>query len=232
MEALLADGLTQLGLSPDAAPSLARYGTLLLEKNRVMNLTAITDPTEVAQKHMLDCAGLLGCADLAGKRLIDVGTGAGFPGLVLKLCCPAVELTMVDSLQKRVDWLGEVSHTLNAPARCVHGRAEELGREEDWREQFDFATARAVADLRVLCELCLPFVRVGGQFLAMKSEHCQEEVDAAARCVSLLGGRLLPAYTYVIPGTDLKRRVIRVEKLTTTPMKYPRRFARIQKSPL
>lgn len=232
IQALLQAGLAQLGLSPDTAPQLERYGQLLTEKNRVMNLTAITDPVEVAQKHMLDCAALLGAARFQGKSVIDVGSGAGFPGLVLKLCEGSIDLTLLDSLQKRVDWLEEAAQTLGVSVTALHGRAEELGKTPELREQFDIATARAVADLRILCELCLPLVKVGGVFLAMKAEDCRDEVDAAGRCISLLGGRLLKSYTYQVPGTDLTRRVIRVEKIAPTAEKYPRRFARIQKAPL
>lgn len=229
---ILEQGLKELGLNPAPAPQLERYGQLLVEKNQVMNLTAITDPVEVAQKHMLDCAALLGAADFGGKKVIDVGTGAGFPGLVLKLCQKDIDLTLLDSLRKRVDWLSEVSAQLGVQVTALHGRAEELGKTPEKRETFDIATARAVADLRVLCELCLPFVKVGGVFLAMKAQDCREEVDASGRCISLLGGKLLPAYTYQVPGTDLVRRVIRVEKIAPTPEKYPRRFAKIQKAPL
>lgn len=232
IQALLRAGLTQLGLSPDTAPQLERYGQLLTEKNQVMNLTAITDPVEVAQKHMLDCAALLGAARFQGKSVIDVGSGAGFPGLVLKLCEGSIDLTLLDSLQKRVDWLEEAAQALGVSVTALHGRAEELGKTPELREQFDIATARAVADLRILCELCLPLVKVGGVFLAMKAEDCRDEVDAAGRCISLLGGRLLKSYTYQVPGTDLTRRVIRVEKIAPTAEKYPRRFARIQKAPL
>lgn len=232
IQALLRAGLTQLGLSPDTAPQLERYGQLLAEKNQVMNLTAITDPVEVAQKHMLDCAALLGAARFQGKSVIDVGSGAGFPGLVLKLCEGSIDLTLLDSLQKRVDWLEEAAQTLGVSVTALHGRAEELGKTPELREQFDIATARAVADLRILCELCLPLVKVGGVFLAMKAEDCRDEVDAAGRCISLLGGRLLKSYTYQVPGTDLTRRVIRVEKIAPTAEQYPRRFARIQKAPL
>ncbi len=232
IQALLRAGLTQLGLSPDTAPQLERYGQLLAEKNQVMNLTAITDPVEVAQKHMLDCAALLGAARFQGKSVIDVGSGAGFPGLVLKLCEGSIDLTLLDSLQKRVDWLEEAAQALGVSVTALHGRAEELGKTPELREQFDIATARAVADLRILCELCLPLVKVGGVFLAMKAEDCRDEVDAAGRCISLLGGRLLKSYTYQVPGTDLTRRVIRVEKIAPTAEKYPRRFARIQKAPL
>lgn len=232
MRELLSAGLTRLGLDDAAAPQLEQYAQALMEQNRVMNLTAITDPTEVAQKHMLDCAALLGAADFGGKRVIDVGTGAGFPGLVLKLCRPDLDLTLFDSLQKRVDWLARLSAQLGVEAACVHGRAEEFGRMPDWREQFDVATARAVADLRMLTELCLPFVKVGGVFLAMKAEDCQAEVDAAGRAISILGGRLLGAYSYTIPGTGLTRKVIRIQKINPTPEKYPRRFAKLQKQPL
>lgn len=232
IQALLRAGLAQLGLSPDTAPQLERYGQLLTEKNQVMNLTAITDPVEVAQKHMLDCAALLGAARFQGKSVIDVGSGAGFPGLVLKLCEGSIDLTLLDSLQKRVDWLEEAAQALGVSVTALHGRAEELGKTPELREQFDIATARAVADLRILCELCLPLVKVGGVFLAMKAEDCRDEVDAAGRCISLLGGQLLKSYTYQVPGTDLTRRVIRVEKIAPTAEKYPRRFARIQKAPL
>ena len=169
---------------------------------------------------------------MQGKKVIDVGTGAGFPGLVLKLCQREIDLTLLDSLRKRVDWLAEVSAQLGVQVTAIHGRAEELGKTPEMRETFDIATARAVADLRMLCELCLPFVKVGGVFLAMKAEDCRDEVDASGRCISLLGGRLQSAYTYQVPGTDLVRRVIRVEKIAPTPEKYPRRFAKIQKAPL
>ncbi len=232
MQPLLMQGLTQLGLAPDKAPALEQYAQMLVEKNKVMNLTAITDPTEVAQKHMLDCAAVLGAKPTEAKKGIDVGTGAGFPGMVLKICAPELELTLLDSLQKRVDWLGEVADALDLEVERIHGRAEEYGLDRRYRGQYDFATARAVADLRVLCELCLPFLKVGGVFLAMKAQDCQDEVDGAARCISMLGGRILPTYTYTIPGTDLVRKVIRVEKIGETPEKYPRRFAKIQKNPL
>ena len=232
IQALLRAGLTQLGLSPDTAPQLERYGQLLAEKNQVMNLTAITPPGHVAHHQMLDRAALLGAARFQGKSVIDVGSGAGFPGLVLKLCEGSIDLTLLDSLQKRVDWLEEAAQPLGVSVTALHGRAEELGKTPELREQFDIATARAVADLRILCELCLPLVKVGGVFLAMKAEDCRDEVDAAGRCISLLGGRLLKSYTYQVPGTDLTRRVIRVEKIAPTAEKYPRRFARIQKAPL
>ncbi len=212
---------------------MAQYAGLLLEQNKVMNLTAIKEPAQVAALHFLDSAALLGCADLRGKSLVDVGTGAGFPGMVLKLMVPELRLTLVDSLGKRLDWLGEVCGALGLEGvERRHARAEELALQSGWRDSFDFATARAVAELRVLCEICLPYVKVGGRFLAMKAADCDEELSAAAHGAELLGGRLLPSYRYHIPGTEVDRRVIVVEKVAPTPKGYPRRWAKIQKSPL
>ncbi|MCI8807787.1 MAG: 16S rRNA (guanine(527)-N(7))-methyltransferase RsmG [Oscillospiraceae bacterium] len=237
MEALIRTGLAQLGQAgrvPEDAPALlARYGALLLEKNRVMNLTAITQPQDVATLHMLDCAALLDCARFEGKTLIDVGTGAGFPGLPLKILTPSLEVTLLDSLNKRVDWLNETIDTLGLKGvRAVHGRAEEAGRDPAFRERFDFAAARAVADLRLLCELCLPFLKVGGRFLAMKGTDCGDEVDKALPAIQVLGGRLEGRIDRLIPHTDVTHRVVLVEKTSPTPEKYPRRWAKMQKVPL
>ncbi len=237
MEALIRTGLAQLGQAgrvPEDAPALlARYGALLLEKNRVMNLTAITQPQDVATLHMLDCATLLDCARFEGKTLIDVGTGAGFPGLPLKILAPSLEVTLLDSLSKRVDWLSQTIGALGLEGiRAVHGRAEEAGRDPAFRERFDFAAARAVADLRLLCELCLPFLKVGGRFLAMKGRDCGDEVDKALPAIQVLGGRLEGRIDRLIPHTGVTHRVILVEKISPTPEKYPRRWAKMQKAPL
>ena len=235
MKALLEQGLEALGITPPegAVDQLVRYGELLLEQNKVMNLTAITQPDQVATLHFLDSAALLGCASLEGASLVDVGTGAGFPGMVLKILVPGLHLTLVDSLAKRLDWLSTVCAGLGLEGVTLrHARAEELAWEDGWRDAFDFATARAVADLRVLTELCLPYVRPGGRFLAMKAAGCQPEVDAAGRAVSVLGGRLRPAFRYTIPGTEVERVVVPVEKTAPTPQGYPRRWAKIQKAPL
>lgn len=233
MTDILTRGLTALSLPTDAAPALARYGALLLEKNETMNLTAITDPTDVARLHMLDCAALLGCADFRDKQVLDVGTGAGFPGMVLGLIEPSIRLTLLDSLSKRIDWLGEIAPRLGIDhLTAIHGRAEEYALLPQYREQFDLVTSRAVADLRVLCELCLPFVKVGGRFLAMKGQKAQEEKEGASRCVSILGGRLCKDYVYQIPDTGITHRVVNIEKVRETPKEYPRRFAKIKKAPL
>lgn len=231
----LNEGLAQLGVvaPAGAVERLERYAQFLLEQNKVMNLTAITEPDQVAALHFLDSAALLRCADLHGKTLVDVGTGAGFPGMVLKILVPGLKLTLVDSLAKRLDWLSTVCADLGLEGVVIrHARAEELALEPGWRDSFDFATARAVADLRVLTELCLPYVKVGGRFLAMKAEGCDEEVSGAGRAVQVLGGRLLSSHRYHVPGTGVDRRVVPVEKVAPTPKGYPRRWAKIQKAPL
>lgn len=237
MESLIQTGLAQLGQAgrvPQDAPALlARYGALLVEKNRVMNLTAITEPRDVATLHMLDCAALLNCAGFEGKTLIDVGTGAGFPGVPLAVLAPSLKVTLLDSLNKRVEWLEEACKALGLSNACaIQARAEEAGREPDLRERFDFATARAVADLRVLAELCLPFVKVGGHVLAMKGTDSGAELDAARPAIRLLGGQVATCFDYTIPHTDVAHRVIVMEKISATPEKYPRRWAKIQKMPL
>lgn len=237
MREWIASGLEELGLTgsvpPDSAQRLERYGQMLIEQNKVMNLTAITEPRDVATLHMLDCAPLLDCARLQGKTLIDVGTGAGFPGMVLKLLVPSLEVTLFDSLQKRLDWLDSVASELKADGlTTVHGRAEEAGADPAFREQFDFATARAVADLRLLAELCLPFVKVGGRFLAMKSVDSDEELAGASHAIETLGGKVAGFHDYRIPHTDVTHRVVVIEKVSPTPSKYPRRWAKMQKMPL
>ena len=201
---------------------------------QMMNLTAIREPEGVARLHFLDCATLLKYCDFQGKTLIDVGTGAGFPGMVLKILVPSLKVTLLDSLSKRLDWLTEVYEDLDGvdSITTVHGRAEEFALEKGFRDSFDFAAARAVANLRVLCELCLPFVKVGGHFLAMKSTGSNQELADAAHAVKLLGGKVVQVEDYPIPGTEITHRLIVVEKLAPTLKGYPRRWAKIQKEPL
>lgn len=233
MENIISAGLAELGLSPAGAEPLARYGRLLLEKNQVMNLTAIRDEAGVAQLHMLDCAALLKFCAFENKSLIDVGTGAGFPGMVLKVLAPTLKVTLLDSLSKRLDWLEEVSAALKLDGvNTVHGRAEELGLAPEFRERFDLATSRAVADMSVLCELCLPFVKTGGAMIAMKAVDCEAELDRAGGAIRLLGGAIEELADYAIPGTQVKHRLVLIRKKTPTPKGYPRRWAKIQKTPL
>ena len=230
-EALLQQGLQTLGLDGSKSGQLLTFAERLLEKNQVMNLTAITDPVDVAQLHLLDCAAVLTLADLKGKRVVDVGTGAGFPGMPLQILEPSAKLTLLDSLNKRIGFLQEVCNELNLrQTRCVHGRAEEYAR--DHREAFDFATSRAVAALNILCELALPMVKVGGAFLAMKSVDCDEELRQAKSAIAQLGGNVESVQDYTFPGTDIRHRLVVIRKVKPTPAAFPRAFARIKKNPL
>lgn len=230
-ESLLREGLSGWGLAADAAPRLLEFSDRLLEKNRVMNLTAITDPVDVVTLHLLDCAVLLRMEDFRGKRVVDVGTGAGFPGMPLRLLEPDFDLTLLDSLGKRMAFLQEVCNAMALQrVTCVHARAEEFAAQE--RERFDLAVSRAVAPLNVLCELSLPLVRVGGSFLAMKSVDCGEELQSAKSAISQLGGQLEGCEDYTIPGTDVTHRVVRIRKVRPTPKTFPRAFAKIKKNPL
>ena len=231
MEQRLQTGLRALGLPIDGIPSLLKYGELLLETNKVMNLTAITDPKDVASLHFLDSAALLTLEDFHGKSVVDVGTGAGFPGLPLRILEPTIHLTLLDSLGKRIQFLESVCRELNlGDVSCVHGRAEEFAAGH--RESFDLAVSRAVAALPVLCELCLPLVRTGGKFLAMKSVESDQELAASKHAIETLGGTVEAVRDYPIPGTEVRHRLIVVKKVKKTPEKYPRIFAKIKKNPL
>lgn len=231
-EQTLADGLLRMRLdtAEGAVAQCGRFYEYLQEQNRVMNLTAISGEEESARLHFLDCAALLQAADFSGKRVVDVGTGAGFPGMPLKLLGPQFELLLLDSQQKRIDFLQRACALLQLDrVECVHARAEEAPQ---YREQFDLAVSRAVARLSVLSELCLPFVRPGGLFLSMKGPGAAEEAEEAAHAIKTLGGALRGIYEYDIPGTDTRHCAVIIEKIAPTPKAYPRRFAKIQKSPL
>ena len=231
MEQVLQGGLAALGLPTNSIPSLLRFEELLMVKNKVMNLTAITEPDDIATLHFLDCAALLTLADFHGKTVVDVGTGAGFPGIPLRILEPSIRLTLLDSLNKRIEFLKEACQDLSlTDVACVHGRAEEFAAQH--REGFDIVTSRAVASLPLLTELCLPLVKTGGYFLAMKSVDSEAELKNAARAIELLGGTLEKVTDYAIPGTAVHHRLIFIKKGRETPKKYPRTFAKIKKNPL
>ena len=231
MEYLLQTGLTQMGLPTEGIPSLMRYAELLVEKNKVMNLTAITEPHDIATLHFLDSVAMLTLADLKGKKMADVGTGAGFPGMPLRIVEPSLRLTLLDSLNKRIDFLKEVCEDLGLnDVECIHGRAEEFAASH--REDYDVVTSRAVANLQMLSELCLPLVKVGGYFLSMKAVDSEQEVNDAKNAIKTLGGQIEKVVDYAIPGTDVQHRLIFIKKIKETPKKYPRAFAKIKKNPL
>ena len=232
MKQALASGLPQLErkLTDAQLDTFCAFGSALVEKNQVMNLTAITEPEQVARLHFLDCIALLGAANFYGKSVIDVGCGAGFPGVPLKIAEPSIDLTLLDSLKKRMDWLSATLPDLGIEAQCVAARAEEYALAH--REQYDIAVSRAVARLTMLAELCLPLVRVGGHFVAMKSADSDEELSQAARAIATLGGKVTRIWDYPVPGTDAVHRAVVITKVKATPKPYPRRFAKIKQQPL
>ncbi len=233
MDKILNEGFAELGITPDAkaVERLKTYFEYLEERNRVMNLTAISGEEDVARLHFLDCAALLKVCDFEDKKVIDVGTGAGFPGMVLKTVQPNMDITLLDSLNKRIDFLGEVCDKLELEGvQCVHARAEEIPEER--RAAYDIAVSRAVARLGTLCELCLPYLRVGGVFIAMKGPDCGTEVEEAENAMHLLGAQLKDTVRYTIPGTDIAHAAVVIEKIKPTHPKYPRKWAQIKKQPL
>ena len=224
-------GLPALGLDSAAIPTLERFAQMLLQRNQVMNLTAITEPEDVAALHLLDSLELIPLAGLESGAVVDVGTGAGFPGLPLAIMQPRLRVTLLDSLGKRVDFLREVREALGLTnAECVHGRAEEFAAQR--REAYDWAVSRAVAALPVLCELCLPLVKVGGEMLAMKSTNSEEEINGAKKAIGILGGKIEWVKDYTVPATNVTHRIVCIRKTSPAPGRYPRRFAQIKKQPL
>ncbi len=217
-----------LPLTEETARTLCAFGQAVVKQNEVMNLTAITEPAAVAKLHLLDSVSLLKCAALSGKTLIDVGCGAGFPGVPVKIACPELKLTLLDSLGKRMKWLEECLPTLGVEARCVTARAEEFAAKE--REAFDYASSRAVARLNILLELTAPFVKVGGAVLAMKGAAAMQELEEAKAAIPKLGLQLESVHHFPVDGAD--HAVIVLRKVKPTPPQYPRAFAKIKKAPL
>lgn len=209
-----------------------RYAEILVEWNEKMNLTAITEPAAIAIKHFTDSLLFTKAFPINGdEKVIDVGTGAGFPGIPLKVFESGIELTLLDSLNKRINFLKEVSNELCQDNECIHARAEEQGRKKESREQYDIATARAVAHLRELSEYCLPFVKVGGYFVSLKGYDIEQELDEAKKAIELLGGKIERVEKYILPD-DSRRSIVIIKKISQTAPKYPRQSAKIAKSPI
>ena len=210
------------------------YCMMLLEKNKVMNLTAITDIEEIIIKHFVDSVMLHKAIDpKTVNTVIDVGTGAGFPGIPLKIVYENLNMILLDSLSKRLEFLDEVIDELHLSGiETVHARAEDAGQAEVLREKFDISLSRAVANLSTLSELCLPFVRVGGHFVAYKAGDVEKEVDEARNAIELLGGGNIEIIKFTLPKSDLERTLVKIEKINKTPSKYPRKAGRPSKEPL
>ena len=218
----------QLQIPEETADKLCAFGTAVVEQNAVMNLTAITEPEAVAKLHLLDSLTVLTVENLTGKTIIDVGCGAGFPGVPVAIACPEAKVTLLDSLGKRMHWLETILPQLGVNARCITARAEEAITEH--REKFDFATSRAVARLNILLELTAPYVRVGGAVLALKGSAAREELEEAKGAVKKLGLKVEKIQDFTIDGAT--HSVIVLRKIAHTPSQYPRRFAKIKQSPL
>jgi len=223
-------GLPELGLSltPEQVQKLCDFSAALVKQNEVMNLTAITEPEQFAKLHLLDSLTILTAVDLRGKSLIDVGCGAGFPGVPLAIGCPEAKITLLDSLGKRMHWLETLLPTLGIPAQCVTARAEEAVAER--REQYDFAASRAVARLNVVLELTAPYVRPGGLVIAMKGSAAREELAECPAAIRKLGLKLEEVRDFPIDGAS--HSLILLRKIAPTPKQYPRRYAKIKHEPL
>ena len=219
-------------LDDTALERLDKYAELLVETNKTLNLTAITDPDEIVYKHFIDSLSLLTCVDIKnGAKVIDVGTGAGFPGVVLLIARPDIKITLLDGTNKRLVFIENVLEEIGLDAEIVHMRAELAGKDINYREKFDLVTARAVASLNTLAEYCMPFVKVGGIFAPMKSAKTEEEVSAAKGAIKVLGGKIAEIKPLNIANVGERYDII-TEKISQTPPKYPRASAQISKKPL
>ncbi len=236
MNNLLKNSLISIGVEPtdEQINRLDKFYQLLVEKNKVMNLTAITEYDEVVIKHFVDSMAVINAFSFDKiTSVIDVGTGAGFPGIVLKIFNSDIDFTLLDSLNKRIGFLNEVKSELELDKlSLIHGRAEDYARMPEYREQFDVCVSRAVANLATLSEYCLPFVRKEGYFIAYKADDCAEEIENAKKAIFLLGGKVENTISYTIPNTDITRTFVIIKKISPISKKYPRKAGLPSKEPL
>ena len=232
-------GLEELGieLSEKQIHQFIKYYEMLVEKNKVMNLTAITEFNEVIVKHFIDSLALVKVVDKDdlsnGISIIDIGTGAGFPGIPLKIAFPNINITLLDSLNKRINFLKEVSDELGFEGiDFIHGRSEDFGRNPQFREKFDICVSRAVANLATLSEFCVPFVKVGGSFISYKAGDCGEEVKESMKAVEKMGGKIINQLEYMVPTSDLNRVLLFIEQEKATPKSFPRKAGTPAKEPI
>lgn len=230
------NGLQQLNieLSEKQMEQFLQYYEMLVEKNKVMNLTAITEFDEVVEKHFLDSVSLTKQMDLHQPlKVLDLGTGAGFPGIPLKIVFPELEITLMDSLNKRVLFLQDVISSLQLQnIEAVHGRAEEAARNKKYREGFDLCVSRAVANISTLSEYCLPFVKIGGSFISYKSSTIEDELEDGKKGIAILGGKVKDVYKFTLPDSELQRSFVVIQKEKKTPKAYPRKAGTPSKDPL
>ena len=224
--------LLSIELSDVQLEQFYQYMNILIEWNKVMNLTGITAPEEIITKHFIDSLTVLNKIN-RNDRIIDVGTGAGFPGIPIKIAFPETKIVLLDSLNKRINFLNEVISVLKLDKiKTIHGRAEDYGKDKKYREMYDVSIARAVAPLNILLEYLIPFTKVGGKSLCMKGANSEEEICSSKRAIEILGGKLVHTEEFFIPGTDMKRRIVEIEKTKKTETKYPRKAGIPSKEPL
>lgn len=235
IEELLAESCKKINieLTEKQIKQFIDYKDMLLEWNEKFNLTAITDEREIILKHFVDCLAISAGAELAGKKIIDVGTGAGFPGVPVKIAFPDTQMTLLDSLNKRITFLEELKNKLGLEnVVCIHSRAEDGGADKNLREGFDLCISRAVANLAVLSEYCLPFVKVGGCFISMKGPDVKDELNESEKAIKVLGGEVKEVKLINIPETDINHSLIIIKKIKPTPSKYPRKAGKAKKEPI